>query len=89
MGKVFVPCYEHCYIRFGKQYSKECDSSCDYARVILENKKLKSSRSDLTFTMKLESARYNPSAVPAEKWSEYFAEVFDQLRDYETVEAKD
>ena len=45
--------------------------------------------SDLTFTMKLESARYNPSAVPAEKWSEYFAEVFDQLRKYESVEIKD
>lgn len=39
--------------------------------------------SDLTYCMKFESARYNPSNVPSERWPEYFAEVFDMLRQYE------
>ena len=34
----FVPCRDHCYIRYGKQYTKECDTTCDYAKVCLENK---------------------------------------------------
>ena len=39
--------------------------------------------SDLTYCVKFESARYNPSNVPPERWPEYFAEVFDMLRQYE------
>lgn len=36
------PCKDFCYIRFGgKQYTRECDEYCDYAKVVLENKKLK------------------------------------------------
>lgn len=38
---MFVPCRDHCYLRYGKQYTEECDTTCDYARVCLENKKLK------------------------------------------------
>lgn len=25
------PCYDHCYLKYGKQYTKECDTICDYA----------------------------------------------------------
>ena len=35
---MFVPCRDYCYERFGKQYSpEECDATCDYAKVCLEN----------------------------------------------------
>ena len=37
----FNPCYEHCYLRFGKQYSKECDNNCAYAADHTEMEKLK------------------------------------------------
>ena len=30
---MFIPCKEHCYLRYGKQYTKECDDNCDYAHV--------------------------------------------------------
>ena len=37
-----IPCFEHCYVKYGKQYEpKRCDDTCDYARAILENKELK------------------------------------------------
>ena len=37
---IFTPCSQ-CYMRHGTQYTKECDDFCDYAKVCLENKKLK------------------------------------------------
>ena len=40
MGDLFNPCYDYCYLKYGKQYTEECDSTCDYARVCLENKEL-------------------------------------------------
>ena len=82
---MFVPCRDHCYLRYGKQYTEECDTNCDYAKVCLENKKYP--RSDLTFGYKLESARFNPSNVSEYKWHEYFVEVFDMLRKYEEVQS--
>lgn len=39
--------------------------------------------SDLTFSMKLESARNLPAAVPPHKWFDYYAKIFDKLRQYE------
>lgn len=35
---MFIPCHDHCYIRYGKQYTKECDTTCDYAKAVLESK---------------------------------------------------
>lgn len=35
----FIPCRDHCYLRYGRQYTEECDTTCDYARVCLENNK--------------------------------------------------
>ncbi len=35
------PCVDYCYLRYGKQYSHDCDSKCEYAKVVLENKTLK------------------------------------------------
>lgn len=29
---MFNPCFEHCYIRYGKEYTPDCDNKCDYAR---------------------------------------------------------
>jgi len=40
-NKLFNPCFEHCYIRFGKQYTPECDKTCIHAKIVQENKKLK------------------------------------------------
>lgn len=28
------PCIEFCHIRHGKEYSKECDDYCDYAKAV-------------------------------------------------------
>lgn len=36
-----IPCKELCYLRYGKQYTSECDTTCEFARVVAENKKLK------------------------------------------------
>ena len=35
---MFEPCFEHCYIRYGKQYTKECDDTCGYAKAVKESK---------------------------------------------------
>lgn len=35
-----IPCHD-CYIRYNKDYTEECDTTCDYAAVIKENKRLK------------------------------------------------
>lgn len=43
---LFVPCRDHCYVRCGKSYTKECDTECDYAKVCLENKELKEKDED-------------------------------------------
>lgn len=79
---MFYPC-EHCYLIFDKEYTKECDDTCEYARLCLESKKYPTS--NITFGYKLESARFSPSNVPEHKWHEYFVEVFDMLRKYEEV----
>ena len=36
---MFEPCYKHCYLRFGKQYTSDCDDKCAYAKVIKERDK--------------------------------------------------
>jgi hypothetical protein len=42
--------------------------------------------SDITYGIKLESARFNPDNVPAWRWHQYFEEVFDALRVYEDAD---
>lgn len=37
---MFNPCIEHCYNRYGKQYSSDCDDKCEYAKVVREKKLL-------------------------------------------------
>lgn len=37
---LMVPCVEHCFIRLGKIYDSSCDSQCDYAKKVNENKQL-------------------------------------------------
>lgn len=37
---MFNPCVEHCFNRFGKQYTVDCDENCEFAKVIKEKKKL-------------------------------------------------
>ena len=42
MYPCYIPCFEHCYVKYGKQYDPDkCDAECDYARALLENKKFK------------------------------------------------
>lgn len=38
---MFNPCIEHCYHRYGKGYSSDCDDKCEYAKVVKEKKYLK------------------------------------------------
>lgn len=35
---MFEPCYQHCYLRYGKKYTKECDLKCNYAKAVKESK---------------------------------------------------
>lgn len=37
---MFNPCVEHCYNRYGKQYSPDCDDKCEYAQTLKEKKLL-------------------------------------------------
>ena len=37
---MFEPCVDHCYIRHGKQYSIECDDTCEYEKIVKEKKAL-------------------------------------------------
>lgn len=37
---MYNPCYE-CWNRYGKEYTKECDTTCEFAKFALENTKLK------------------------------------------------
>ena len=41
MSKLLNPCYEHCYLRFGKSYGPDCNDKCEYAKAIQENNDLK------------------------------------------------
>lgn len=57
----------------------------EYEKIADTVETTKHTQSELTYSMELESARFNPSAVPAHKWQEYFVKVFDKLREYEYV----
>lgn len=37
---MFNPCVEHCYRKYGKQYSSDCDDKCEYAKTVKEKKLL-------------------------------------------------
>lgn len=32
------PCFELCYLRYNKEYTKECDNNCMYAKACKENR---------------------------------------------------
>lgn len=34
------PCIEYCYFRFGKRYSADCDTSCEFAKAMKDNRVL-------------------------------------------------
>ena len=34
LEKLSNPCFEYCYVMYGKSYTKECDNKCEYARVV-------------------------------------------------------
>lgn len=35
------PCKDWCFARFGKEYTPECDNHCDYAKLHIELKQLR------------------------------------------------
>ena len=35
------PCIDYCFYRFGKEYSKDCNNYCEYAKIMAENEKLR------------------------------------------------
>ena len=43
---MYSPCFE-CLNRYGKEYSKECDTTCDYAASIKTRNRLLDEISDL------------------------------------------
>ena len=42
------PCYEYCYLRFGKQYTEDCNNTCEYAKQVNEKNKLEEQLKSLT-----------------------------------------
>ncbi len=36
---MFVPCVEHCFVKFGKHYTPKCDNTCEYAKAVKERNK--------------------------------------------------
>lgn len=42
MNNLMNPCYEYCFLRHGRQYSTECDTFCQFAAYVAENRHLKS-----------------------------------------------
>lgn len=38
---LFNPCLEYCQNHFGKQYTSECDSTCEFAKAVKENEMIK------------------------------------------------
>lgn len=38
---MFNPCMEYCKNKFNKEYTNDCDSICEYASVVKENRRLK------------------------------------------------
>lgn len=57
------PCKDWCFARFGKEYTKECDKHCDYARLHVELKQL---RADLErVKADRNAADINLSSIPA------------------------
>lgn len=42
LADMMIPCRDYCYIRFGRQYTEECDTRCDYAKSVKESKQLRS-----------------------------------------------
>lgn len=51
------PCYELCWLKYGKQYSVDCIDKCNYAKVAEENRvlreELKSTNKRLDSILKL------------------------------------
>ena len=45
---MFNPCYEYCYLRFGKQYTEDCNNTCEYAKQVNEKNKLEEQLKSLT-----------------------------------------
>lgn len=42
------PCIDYCFNHFGKEYTKDCDNNCEYAKAIAENKKLQANLAHVT-----------------------------------------
>lgn len=60
---MFNPCRDHCYFRYGKQYTPECDSTCEYAKVVKENKELKLRVDDLCGSIRLLERELNEDSL--------------------------
>ena len=52
------PCVEFCWKRYYKEYSSKCDNECDYARVIIENKKLKQINSEKVSVVRCKDCKF-------------------------------
>lgn len=43
---MFNPCFEYCHLRFGKQYTEDCDDKCEFAKAVKEKKLLEEKNKD-------------------------------------------
>ena len=57
---MFEPCYEHCYLKYGKEYTKECDDKCMYAKAV-KNNMCKDERIDTALDLAWEYAQIDGS----------------------------
>ena len=49
MSELFNPCYEHCYLRHGKEYGPGCDDTCEYAKAVKENREMREELDELKY----------------------------------------
>lgn len=69
---MFNPCVEHCYVRYGKQYSPECDNECVYAKATRKIEELESESDRLKFGLSGVMYFVNKlaNASPYDVWSD-------------------
>lgn len=56
------PCIDYCFNHFNKEYTKDCDNNCEYAKVIVKNKKLQADLARMT-------AERDAAITDLKKWS--------------------
>lgn len=81
---MFEPCIEHCYLRFGKQYTPDCDDKCAYAKAVKERdravEKIKKYEKGFENNMNLGNSFKEKMIEQVEKFEKWMLLVTDMLK---------